>query len=258
MLYSLVAIVVAVVVIGGAFYLTSQPKAKPVLHAPVAPAGSGVTPASIPVDGRTLGDKNAKHTLDIYEDFQCPHCRDFTADDEPQIVANYVKTGQIKIVYHDLLVIDLPTGGTESLDSANAAWCAQDQGMFWPYHDWLFANQYSEGSGAFTKDRLKTIGQAAKIPNLTTFNSCVDGGTHDSEIQAEQTGAPPPLNTQPSTPTLILDNTTISGFDYATVSAFLNKKLGITASPSVTASPSATPTPAVTPTPVAAPSASTP
>ena len=253
MLYSIVAIVVAVVVIGAAFYLTNKSNAPQALHAPVAPVGSAVTPTSISMDGRTLGDKNAKHTLDIYEDFQCPHCRDFTADDEPQIVANYVKTGQIKIVFHDLLVIDALDGGTESLDAANAAWCAQDQSMFWPYHDWLYANQYSEASGAFTKDRLKTIGQLAKIPNLTTFNSCVDNGTHDSDVQAEQTSAPAPLNTQPSTPTLILDGTTITGFDYATVSAALDTKLGITASPSVSVSPSATPTPEVTPTPPPAP-----
>lgn len=262
MLYSLVAAVVAVVIIGAAFYLTNQSKAPQVLHAPGAPVGSNVTPTSISMDGKTLGNKNAKHTLDLYEDFQCPICRDFTADTEPQIVANYVKTGQVKIVFHDLLVIDLSTGGTESLDAANAAWCAQDQGMFWPYHDWLYANQYSEGSGAFTKDRLKTIGQDAKIPNLSTFNSCVDNGTHNADIQAEQTSAPAPLNTSPSTPTLILDGTQVTDSsgspanDYATVSALLNAKLGITPSPSVGASPS--PSPAITPTPVPTPSASTP
>ena len=133
--------------------------------------------------------------------------------------------------------------------------------MFWPYHDWLYANQYSEGSGAFTKDRLKTIGKDAKIPNLTTFNSCVDNGTHDPDVQSEQTGAPAPLNTQPSTPTLILDGTPTTNYDYATVSAALDAKLGITPSPSVSAatsvSPSVSPTPAITPTPVPTPSAST-
>ena len=265
MRYSMVAVVIAVVVIGAAFYFTSQGKAKPTLHAPAAPVGSNLTPTSISADGKTLGNKDAKHTLELYEDFQCPNCRDFTADAEPQIVANYVKTGKLKIVFHDLLVIDLSTGGTESLDAANAAWCAQDQGMFWQYHDWLYANQYSEGSGAFTKDRLKTIGQDAKIPNLTKFNSCVDGGTHDADVQHEQTSAPSPLNTSPSTPTLILDGTTLSGSDYATVSSALDVKLGITPSPSVSASssasssesPSVSPTPAITPTPVPTPSAST-
>jgi protein-disulfide isomerase len=267
MLYSLVAVVIAVVVIGAAFYFTNQGKAPVALHAPAAPVGSNVTPTSISMDGKTLGDKNAKHTLDLYEDFQCPICRDFTADTEPQIVANYVKSGKVKIVFHDLIVIDLSTGGTESHDAANAAWCAQDQGMFWPYHDWLYANQYSEGSGAFTKDRLKTIGKDAKIPNLTTFNSCVDNGTHDPDVQSEQTGAPAPLNTQPSTPTLILDGKTVTDSsgnaanDYATVSAALDSKLGITPSPSVSAStsvsPSVSPTPAITPTPVPTPSAST-
>ena len=238
LLYTVIAVVVAAFVVGGALFLTSgSSKPKQPLGTPNPPAGSFITPTSVSATGRTLGNAGAAHTIDIYEDFQCPNCWIFTHDVEPQIIANYVATGKAKLVYHDLLVIDANTGGTESLDAANAARCAQDQGMFWPYHDWLFANQYSEGSGAFTKDRLKTIGQMAGIPDLTKFDSCVDNGTHNADVQSESNASG-----FDSTPTIVIDGgTPLDSYDYATVSAALDSALGISPSPSVGASTSAAP-----------------
>jgi protein-disulfide isomerase len=251
-MYTVIAVAIAAVVIAGAFLLTNQGKAKQPLGSPNAPVGSALTSKSIPASGFTLGNADAKHTLDIYEDFQCPFCRDFTVDTEPQVVANYVATGKAKLVWHDLVIIDKNVGGTESLDAANAARCANDQAMFWPYHDWLYTNQYSEGSGAFSKDRLRSIGQLVGIPDLTKFNSCVDSGTHNTEI-TDQSAA----SGYSSTPTILVDGTVLSGFDYGTIQAALDKALGITPSPSAGASASASSTPTATatatPTATAAP-----
>jgi protein-disulfide isomerase len=255
LLFTLVAVVIAAVVIGGAYILTNQSKAAVLaLGSPNPPVGSAVTPKSIPSNGLTLGNANAPHTIDVYGDFQCTVCRDFTVDVEPEVIANYVATGKAKLVWHDFIVIDHNVGGTESLDAANAARCANDQGMFWPYHDWLYANQYAEGSGAFTKDRLKTIGKLAGIPDLTKFDTCVDSGTHNAEVQAE---------THPSdatgTPSIYVDGgSVLSGTDYATISAALDKALGVTPSPSAASSASAsagaTATPTATPAVTASPS----
>ncbi len=235
MMYTIIAVAIAAVVIAGAVILTNQPKATvSALGSPNPPVGSALTSSSIPANGQTLGKADAAHTIDIYEDFQCPICRDFSVDTEPQIVANYVLTGKAKLVWHDFLVIDANVGGTESVDAANAARCAGDQGMFWPYHDWLYANQYGEGSGAFTKDRLKTIGKMAGIPDLAKFDSCVDSGTHNAEIQAE---------THPSdtsgTPAIYVDGTAVS-YDYGSIASALDKALGVTPSPSATATATAT------------------
>ena len=253
LLYTLAAVVVAAVVIGGALFLTqSKGGAAGALESPNPPQASAITPTSIPTDGRTLGDANAKHTLDLWEDFQCPNCQIFTVDTEPQVVANYVATGKVKIVYNDYLVIDRTASQTESLDAANASLCASDQNQFWPYHDWLFANQYSENSGAFTKDRLKTIGQGVGIKDLSTFNSCVDSGQHNSDILNVQSQIPTTWN---GTPTLVVDGgTPLTSYDYATVSAALDAALGVTPSPSPSASPSASAS--ASPAPSSAPSAS--
>jgi protein-disulfide isomerase len=251
LLYTIAAIVIAAIVVVGALLLTNQSTAKQTLGSPNAPVGSAITPVTITTNGLTLGNADAKHTIDLWEDFQCPGCRDFTVETEPQVVANYVQTGKAKLVWHDFLVIDSSTGGTESLDSANAARCAADQGMFWTYHDWLYANQYAEGSGAFTKGRLKTIGQQAGIKDSTKFNTCVDSGTHNADVQAEQSQIPAGST---GTPTMIIDGgAPFTPGNYATVSAALDQALGVTPSPSVGASaaPSAPAGPAATAVPSA-------
>lgn len=256
LLYSVIAVVVAAIVIGGAVILTNQGGSKAAnqpLGSPNPPLGSAITPNSIPTNGLTLGNPDAKHTIDLYEDFQCTNCWVFTHDIEPEVFSNYVATGKAKVVFHDFLVIDANVGGTESLDAANAARCANDQGMFWPYHDWLFANQYTEGSGAFTKDRLKAIGQAAGIKDLTKFDTCVDNGTHNAEVKAEQSNIPSGVR---GTPAIIIDGgTPLASYDYGTISSALDTALGITPSPSAATSASPTPTTEL-PTSAALPSAS--
>ena len=262
LLYTLVALAIAAVVIGAAYVLTNQKSSgNGQLGDPITPAGSFITPSTIPMDGRTLGNANAGITIDLWEDFQCTNCWTFTRVIEPQIVANYVQTGKAKIVFHDLIVIDGNVGGTESFDSAGAAICANDQGKFWQFHDWLFANQYTEGSGAYTKTRIKALFSAmndadGKTLDVSKFNSCVDNGSHDADVKKEQTSLPSGVT---GTPSVLINGTLLSSYDYATVAAALDKVLGVTPSPSVSATATATPvvtaapsvTPAITPSPKA-------
>jgi protein-disulfide isomerase len=252
LIYTAVAVVIAVVVIAAAFILSNQ-KGTPSsqLGAPNAPAGSMVTPASIPSNGRTLGDPNAPVTLDLWEDYQCTACWTFTHDMEPQIVANYVATGKVKVVFHDYLTIDsYQAGAHESADAANAAQCANDQGRFWQYHDWLFANQYQENSGAFTKDRLKSIAAAMGGLDTARFNTCVDSGSHDADVQAEQKNLPSGAK---GTPSIVVNGTLLGSYDYATIAKAIDTALGVSPSPSVSAT--ATP-PVITATPSVVPAAS--
>jgi protein-disulfide isomerase len=198
---------------------TNTPQSGQNLGAVVAPNAADLTPASIPSSGRTLGDPNAPHTLEVWVDFQCGACRDYSVDTQPQIVANYVLTGKVKIVFHDFIVVDSYAGGTESLDAANAAYCAADQGQFWLYHDWLFANQgVAEGSGAYSKDRLEAIAVAAGIHDTSTFDACVAGGIHNAEISAETIP-----DSAIGTPTITIDGgEPLLDWDYDTVSAAID------------------------------------
>jgi len=237
LLWSVVAIVVAVVVVGG-LLLVSQSKS----NTSGAPTSPGVvTPTTIPSNGTTLGNANAPVTIDLWGDFRCTGCFDFAvAGTEKKLVDNYVATGKAKLVWHDFTIIDLNQGNTASRDAANAARCGADQGKFWTMHDWLYANQDpSEAASAFSKSRLSEIARAAGL-NMDTFQPCLDQGTHNDEIAAEQKSKPAEVT---GTPTVFV-NGKLVGLAYDQIKAAIDG-VGASPAPSATVSPSATVVPSV-------------
>lgn len=106
------------------------------------------------VDGFAMGSPDAPVVIEVWEDFQCPYCQRFTLEVEPSLVEQYVKTGDVRLVFRNLAFL-----GNESHWAAVAASLAADQNMFWPFHDYLFANFGGNESGSFHLDRLLEIGQ---------------------------------------------------------------------------------------------------
>jgi protein-disulfide isomerase len=208
LLWSLAFIAVAIVVVAVAVFV-SQPSGSP--GAVVAP--NVVTPSNIASSGRTLGNSAIPVTVDVYGDFRCSACFAFTTGGtEKSLVDNYVGTGRAKLVWHDFLSIDIGQGNNASRDAANAAWCAADQGKFWTMHDWLYANDGagSEVASLFSAARLSTIGKAAGL-NMSTFQACLDGGSHLAEIAAEQASKPASVS---GTPTVFVNGTVVGDQGY--------------------------------------------
>ncbi|WP_406167754.1 DsbA family protein [Streptomyces sp. NBC_00996] len=148
----------------------------------VSPSGAiGKDSLAIPV-----GKDGAKSALTVWEDFRCPACQAFETLYRPTI-QELVDSGQLKVEYHLVTLIDGNLGGTGSLRAANAAACAQDAGKFTAYHDVLYANQPKETEDAFA-DNSKLIELAGKVDGLDTpaFQKCVNDGTHDSWVEKSQ------------------------------------------------------------------------
>lgn len=196
MLVSLAAVVVAIVVIAALNLRSGGATSSVDLTAPTPPI-----PASIPRDGRTLGSPSAKVVLDLWEDFQCPSCGNFTRTIEPTIVERYVQPGNLRITFHDYAFI-----GQESTDAASAARCADQQGKFWDYESWVYANQNGENQGSFSRDRLAAI--AARVGlDPAAWSSCYDGNAQRAAVTSE-THAGQAAGVS-STPTLYLAGTLV-------------------------------------------------
>jgi len=88
----------------------------------------------------------------------------------------YVKTGQ---VYYEF--VPLANLGPESLSTAKAAYCANDQGKFWEYTDILFANQNGENTGYFTNTRLTSFAQSLNL-DAAAFSACLTSDKYDSKL----------------------------------------------------------------------------
>jgi protein-disulfide isomerase len=177
------------------------------------------TPADIQSSGRTLGNPSAPVTIDVWLDYQCEPCREFALTVMPQLIQKYVRPGTARIVVHDMIVIDGYGGGVESAHAAAAARCAADKGKFWQYQDWLWANQYTEFSGAFSDNRLTEFAGNAGL-DTQAFSQCLVGGTHSAEVNAESSAAASAGIT--GTPTIKVNGALVQSYDFATVSAAID------------------------------------
>jgi len=95
---------------------------------------------------------------------------------EPDIIRDYVETGQVKLVFWPVL-----NHGNPSVYSTVTAECAgqQDPAMFWAVHETLFENQ-SELWGAGREYYVETA--VAAGADQATFETCYDSQTAMDQV----------------------------------------------------------------------------
>ena len=118
--------------------------------------------AGIPQSGITLGNPSAPVTVTEFADLQCPVCQDFNTTTFPQLVANEVRAGKVKVVFRNLQTAtpDEKTFTTEAV----AALAAGKQNRLWNYVELFYRNQGEEGSGYVNETFLN--GLAGSIPGF--------------------------------------------------------------------------------------------
>jgi protein-disulfide isomerase len=127
-------------------------------------------------NGAALGPDTAIVTVDIWSDFQCPACAAFAKGTLIDIVNKYVPTGNVRIASHDFEFI-----GQESFDAAVGVECAGEQAQYWPFHDYLFANQGKEDGGWVTRSLLDGIATKLGL-DATKFSACLDGDSAKATV----------------------------------------------------------------------------
>lgn len=127
-----------------------------------------------------LGDDNAPVTIFDFSDFQCPMCARYSKNIEPSIIADYVNTGKVKLVYKHFAIF-----GQDSINAAKVSQCVNEQGKFGDFKKILYDNQKGPNTGWASKDNL--INFASQIPeiNLESLNSCVISNKYDSMINTD-------------------------------------------------------------------------
>lgn len=85
----------------------------------------------------TRGNPDAPITIMEFADYQCPGCRFFQQQIEPQIQETYLQDGQAQFAFYDFPL----NVHQHSFLSARAARCAGDQQKYFEYHDVLYINQ---------------------------------------------------------------------------------------------------------------------
>lgn len=86
----------------------------------------------------TLGNPDAPISIVEFGDFQCPGCGAFARQVKTQIELAYIDGGQVNFKFFDFPLITIHP---HAFLAARASRCADDQGMYWEYHNSLFQNQ---------------------------------------------------------------------------------------------------------------------
>jgi protein-disulfide isomerase len=152
---AIVVVVVLVAFVGGGSKTSAT-------TATVTNASGGGTEATdtfkgVPQSGDTLGKASAPLALYVFEDPQCPFCRQWNIDTLPTVVQNYVRTGRVKVVYRGIEIIS-----PNSVAGLRAIYAAGMQDKLWQMAEALYERQGEERSGWITipviKDAAREIG----------------------------------------------------------------------------------------------------
>ncbi len=151
----------------------------------------------------SLGNKKAKVVMVEFEDLQCPYCKKFNTEVFPKIKEKYIDTGKVLFITQDLAFL-----GDESYMAAEAAGCANDQGMYWEFREHLYTHQGQENSGAFNDNNLKKFAIYLGL-DAAKFNQCFDERKYKNLV--EETKAFGVSYGLKSTPNFVINDRTIRG-----------------------------------------------
>lgn len=174
---------------GGSFAAGNQAQA--VAQAPTAPtptpaAPTPQAPATPPaaIDAKTdriLGDlSKAKVALIEYSDFECPFCKRHFPTMQ-QVVSTYGE--KVALVYRDFPLSFHQNAQKE----AEAGRCVFELGgntAFWKYHDYVFTNTTSNGTG-FALDQLPVAAKEAGV-DTAKFQTCLDSGKYTKAVNDQE------------------------------------------------------------------------
>ena len=125
-----------------------------------------------------LGDPSAPVTIVEFGDYQCHQCYNWFHNTKPAITRDYIDTGKANLVFVDMAFL-----GRDSSPAAQATYCAEDQGMYWEYHDMLYNAQESKIDGGWANnERLKAFAFSMGL-DMELFESCLDSGKYSKRVQ---------------------------------------------------------------------------
>jgi protein-disulfide isomerase len=134
--------------------------------------------ASINTSGRPVrGGNNAKVTMVVYDDFQCPYCRMYYQTLFGTVMKDY--GDKVKVVYKDFPLETIhPWAAHAAIDSECLA--SQNPAAYWDFSDYVHANQQAITSAGGPAERAAALdkltldlGQKYKL-NDTQLQACVN------------------------------------------------------------------------------------
>jgi protein-disulfide isomerase len=131
------------------------------------------------------GKAGAPVTVVLYEDFQCPVCKQYEEWLGDTITAD-VDAGTIKVEYRPIAFLDRASTTKYSSRAGETAACVLDQNgvdTWVKLHQLLFANQPEENTAGLSDSELADLAEQAGA-DKSAVESCQSDGTFDGWVVA--------------------------------------------------------------------------
>jgi protein-disulfide isomerase len=221
----LVAAVVAVVlvVVVGVTVVVRQAQHDKAVAAAQAPSG---TPRNIgaafgiATGPATTSTGKPRVVIDMYEDFQCPICKEFEATDGAAL-KSWQQAGIAQLVYHPVAFLDRASSTNYSTRALEAAASVQDSspGSFQAFHDLLYANQPAEGTAGLPDSQLEDLAAQAGATRATVASDLSSERFKAWTVQATDAFS----QKYTGTPTVLIDGKQQQSLDAASLKAAVAK-----------------------------------
>jgi protein-disulfide isomerase len=138
-----------------------------------------ITSTIDPANGSAIVlNPGAAKVLDVWEDPQCPVCKNFE-NANGDYIESLIRDKKATVRFHVLSFL-----GDESVRAANASFCAADEGQYLDFHHALYAVQSPlENSGFLSNQKLIDIATKIGIKS-TKFADCVNKGSKIAVVKA--------------------------------------------------------------------------
>lgn len=166
-----------------------------------------------------VGAADAKVVIDEFASFTCPHCADFHTEVYPQLKADYIDTGKVRLVYHEVYF------DRYGLWAAMMARCGGEMRyigivdtLFSTQREWAASDQPAE-----VVDNLKKIGRAAGMDDASLDACMKDSANAQTLIDHYETSFK--AAGIEGTPTFLINGTKHSNMAYADLKALIEAEL---------------------------------
>jgi protein-disulfide isomerase len=150
----------------------------------VSGVGTAQLLSGIPQSGLMLGSPSAPVTLIEYADLQCPYCDRYTTGVMPTVIADYVRTGKMRVEFRGLNFI-----GADSEKALRVALAAGEQNKLWNVVDLFYLNQGGENDGWVTDGLIRGILRAVPGLDASKALAATNSGHVAGQIAAAQNQA---------------------------------------------------------------------
>ena len=172
------------------------------------------TLSRLTTDGPSFGVPDARITIVVFSDFQCPYCRELAKSLRTNIPQKYPK--DVRVVMKNFPIHAIHPWARAAAE-AGACMAAQSTGAYWAYHDWVFEHQselnkeYQDKKldfPTYLQDMAASLADQQKV-DAAKVKSCIQN--HSSAAEVDKDLAEGNRLSIGSTPTFYINGRPVGG-----------------------------------------------